>query len=513
MIAYLKAKLALFIVLLIAVPLLIGGIYYYYTAMKVKQGSLNINKVTSEYRVYSYSVFSDFYFRVTKYGQEGEAGPIYSEVIPIETRIGYDFNSNELMLQKTTPVGNMILNDMKLGEIPVVKVLKDFAKTFGEIVATQDQYYFDKSMEGINDINEVITGRELAIKSQKVSDYYEENINLPITNMKVQPFLLSEIMPNLKGDVAVAPVDQWRPNLIKYQFGDDDRIYLQYLTRFKNGDVEDFIKDEKQVGIRKGSLIVNTVKFHGNALSKLAFKISVSDPSKGNEVEAYFMDSNGYVYLLKYVAYNKASFDRYLPDFLKIAYSISFVDVKNFENWFANEQESMEYLYALYLDDLLNIKFLDEKLKSKGLLEHFGLEQNNAEIVAYKHLMNFIKPPGDLLSNVAYEAILSLSGANEDDIQRSLFGYISFIKFDEAFDWFLQQHGHYPNGSEREELSNELIDKRLLLEASEQSFEKGYMSGLMNSFSKSKKRTISDRCPDIECVRELKKNDWKEWRK
>ncbi|MCK5666785.1 MAG: hypothetical protein KAI17_25015, partial [Thiotrichaceae bacterium] len=87
-------QIKIVIVLILPVVLIIGGGYYYLNAMKTLSGGLNINKTEDIDKAYGYSVYSDFYFRVTKYGSEGEKKGEYSRLIPVKTKIGIDFKGD-----------------------------------------------------------------------------------------------------------------------------------------------------------------------------------------------------------------------------------------------------------------------------------------------------------------------------------------------------------------------------------------------------------------------------------
>lgn len=476
MIAYLKAKLALFLVLIVLVPLLIGGFYYYLTAMKVVQGNLNVNKITSESRIYSHSVFSDFYFRATKYDDKGERIAMYGEVIPVETRIGFDFKESKLRLQHRS-TDSMVLNDMNSHDIRSIKVLRDFARTFGEIVATQDGYYFDKALDGILDMNKSLYGEDLKLELPEVVSFYEPLVNLPIANLKLQPYKLDAITSNLK-TVSIAPLDDWQPNLVEFHFGENDSIYLQYAGRFQ-GDAVDQLRDS----LKKSAILVDSVKFHNNSLSRLSFSIkSLDTGASENQIDAYMMDLNGYLYLLRFRAFNEQSFDRYLPDFLKIAYSIYFEDIQGFNNWFVSKQAEAEENYATYIKNLKAIKDLEKELLDVGLLQHFGLQTHEQPIYEYK------------IVNQPWWHIGSRNSQN-------------LVRFDEAFNNFYEIYGRYPS---QNELEQELADRKLLVEAMSKKFSDPSAERNSRRFWQSSSSLgIQDICDNLECVRSLKKADWK----
>lgn len=470
MFAYLKAKLYISLVVIVSIPLAAFVAYYYFSAMSVNQGALNINKISEQNRIYAYSIFSDFYFRASRYDQDGKRIAVFSEVAPTEIAIGYDFKNDKPLLRDMGSRNRMIMLEENSRDIPLVNTLRAFSSVYAELVATQDQHYFDKAFERIEAINQDVFGGKLkSLTVPKTSDSYEALMDLPVANLKVQPFKLNNITPNLRVPPFFAPVDEWHPNLIEYRFGESDRIYLQYLMRFNKTNIDEFF-----AGDRKNSTLVRAIGYHNNQPINLTFRIR-DDIS--NQIDAIFLDENGYIYLLRYTAQHQVSFDRYLPDFLKIAFSIHFVDVQGFENWFAQEQLEREQHYANYVQNFLDVHLLDQRLgniRGMDLLKHFGLPRINHELVEYKTR---------LPNNV------------------SLYPQ-EIVRFDEAFNNFYSLFGRYPDGTD---LKEELEIKHYLNSVASVRI-RDYRDD--TRFFMTQRRFIEELCSTVECVRNLELNNW-----
>lgn len=487
MLAYLKTKIVITLILLIALPLIILSAYLYMSQMSLNQGSLNINKITEQNKVYTYSVFSDFYFRATRYDETGKVIAMFSEVAPTEIAIGYDFKTEQPILQENSQK-RTILIEKNSEDIGLINTLRDFSNVFAQLVATQDQYYLNTAYEKINKINQNIYGGQLpSAKVPKITNYYENLITLPIANLRVQPFKLTNITPNLKKPPIFAPIDKWQPNLIEYQFGDKDRVYFQYLMQFSDVDIVNLFNDQKN------STIVKTIGYRNNKPLPFIFKI---DESKDNQIDAYFIDSNGYVYLLRYIAQNKKSFERFLPDFLKIAFSVYFVDAQGFKNKFAHTQEKLVKNYEEYVKRYKDIQGFDRQLqdiREKNLLEHFGFRpiEDDYKLVEYRQ----IKPDTTDQVKEVWDKVINLDFSKNN--QQKL------VRFDEAFQDFYNQFEHYPDGSE---LKEEHKNKKYLVEFQNQEIEDTTVEKSL--FGNYPVKYIEDVCKSIACIKDYQQKNW-----
>lgn len=324
--------------ILAIVVILLGVGYYVLYGQETIQGNVNINKVEGIDKIYSYSVHSDFYYRIDKYDAEGnDTVASYSKLIPLKTSIGYDFTDDvkhpktTLTTVKTRSMPSL-LDDEAIDIDQYTKTFDEFAKTFGAIVATQDQAYFDKGTKKVESILKKLYGDTIKLPTQDIAKYYT-SIENPVLNMKIKYYNLEEISKNLKSFEYIKDKKQWQPNIAEWNFNEKDRIYLQYLEHTKNANLDDYLKKDDK---KQDAFIIKTVKINDGKLEKIYFKIKAIE----NKIECLFQDSNGYIYTLIMRTVSKKAIHKYLPDFMKIAYGINFVDTKNFDNWFAKEQES-----------------------------------------------------------------------------------------------------------------------------------------------------------------------------
>ncbi len=349
---------------LIALIILSTVGYYVLYGQKTVHGNVNINKIESIDKVYSYNVYSDFYYRVEKYDEDGKAVTAsYSKLIPLKTSIGYDFANDpkypKITLQTTKAKGTLYLDETDGRKIErYIKTFSDYGEMFGTIVATQDQAYFDKSAQKVEKILKNLYGDSLKLPVQDIKKYYTYE-DVPISNMKIKYYKLEAINKNLKLK-NVLDVKEWQPNIAEWQFGENDRIYLQYLKQNTVGDLYDYLKNDKK---KKDALVVKTVKIHNGKLDKIYFKIKL----KENKIECLFMDDNGHIYSLIMRTENTNALHKYIPDFLKIVYGINFVDVKNFDNWFAKEQEEKETYFNDIAVKTKEINSLIDRLKNSDI--------------------------------------------------------------------------------------------------------------------------------------------------
>ena len=396
------------ILLLLAFLILSIVGYYVLYSQKTVQGNININKIESIDKVYSYNVYSDFYYRVERYDKDGkDVIASYSKLIPLKTSIGYDFAKDpkhpKITLRTTKAKGTLYLDETNGREIErYIKTFSDYAEMFGTIVATQDQTYFDKSSQKVEKILKNLYGDSVKLPVQDIKKYYTYE-DVPISNMKIKYYKLEAINKNLKLK-NVLDAKKWQPNIAEWQFGENDRIYLQYLKQNTVGGLYDYLKNDKK---KKDALVVKTVKIHNSKLDKIYFKIKLRE----NKIECLFMDDNGHIYILIMRTGNVTALHKYLPDFLKIAYGINFIDVKNFDNWFAKEQkEKKKYFKAINV----KVKELNRLCKK---LENLGGECKN-----YKYNL------------------------------------IDEKTFDKKFEIFKKEYGNYPDKKLLDKFNKEVID-------------------------------------------------------
>ena len=378
--------------------IIIGGTLYYFKAMTTVNADLNINRMVEKDKIYSYTVYSDFYFHVEGYDDEGKLNSNFSQIIPTETDIGYDFSKPkpQLILNSREREGriHLIENDgNKQSEL--INLLVEFSKTYSKLVAVQDQHYFNEVAKNTQNILHNLYGSNDIISTIKIDDYYENEIPSVIPNMLIKPYKINIITSNLKAYKNCN--NEWCPNIVEWQFGEKDRIYLQYIGQYnKIRDLDSYVKSDRVN--KKNSTIVKTTKITNNKLQKYYFIISAD-----NSIESYIMDSNGYIYILKYRYMNSKSKKKYLFDYLKIAFGIYFIDIKNFENNFAKKQKKIEKEFKT-TESIL--KKLDEELDD--LIEHFGLNryQPDTNILFDEKMKKYLKNRTILKEEIRIKQIL-----------------------------------------------------------------------------------------------------------
>ena len=325
---------------LLAIVILISSTLYYMKAMTTTNADININKIVKKDRMYSYTVYSDFYYHIEKYNEDGESIANFSQIIPTETDLGYDFSKPEpdFILESRKRTGVMqLLDNEGVEESKLIDFMMGFSKEYSKIVAVQNQHYYDEVAKNTQEILKNLYHTKQAIKVKKIDDFYENIIQTPIENLTVRPYKLENIPANLSSFKHCS--DEWCANLIEWRFGQNDRIYLQYFDKVNSINLDDYLHSNQ-----RNCTIVKTIKTINDKTKKYFFKVY----NKENAIDSYMMDENGYIYLLKYRAQNRLSYDKYLFDYLKIAFGIYFNDTKNFNNTFAKKQDAIRFEYETY---------------------------------------------------------------------------------------------------------------------------------------------------------------------
>jgi len=399
---------------LIAIICVVGGSLYYLKSMKVEYGSININKMIKKDKIYSYSVFNDFYFHVKSFDKDGKMISDYSQIVPTETDIGYDFEKKpiELTMKSRKRDGNIYLIDKKSAKNhKLIDYLVDFSKEYGRLVAMQDQHYFDEAYNNTQNIVKRLYGKDAELHHVNIDEFYEKKISLPVQNISFKPFKIDTILSNLK-EYNVCK-EKWCPNLVEWKFGDDDRIYFQYLTRVQSIDLDEYLHNNKP----KDCSIIKTTKVVNNKIQKYFFR----KYNNKNEIESFFMDNNGYVYILKYRSKSLKSYQHYLQDYLKIAFGISFQDVKNFRNTFVAEQKGIVSEYQSFRNEENR---LNEILEDYGLLKHFHLTKyiDDKNIPWDIKLKNYLSNKKQLHDNIVIKQLIEKANDRKYKCSSAFFG-------------------------------------------------------------------------------------------
>ncbi len=488
---------------ILATLIILSGVgYYVLYGQKTIQGNVNINKIENIDKVYSYSVHSDFYFRVMKYDKDGEAIiASYSKLIPLKTSIGYDFASDpkypKITLQTTKTKGKLCLDDTNGRDIErYIKTFSDYAKIFGSIVATQDQAYFDKSAQKIESILKSLYGDSVKLPVQDIEKYYT-SVEAPVLNMKIKYYKLEDINKNLKSFKHIQDGKKWQPNIAEWKFNENDRIYLQYLTKVKNNDLYDYLKTDTE---KNDALVVKTVKINNGKLDKIYFKVKARE----NKVECLFQDTNGYRYSLIMKTEAKEALQKYLPDFLKIAYGINFIDVQNFDNWFAKEQDRKESYFEDIDKKITEIQRLNTKLEGLGVkpssLKHYR------RITVYKFDEQFDKFK-DEYDNYPNEKMLNelnkISAKRNEEIQQ-MYKYKEELKVKASKS--LNILGFFGEGELEEKCPNYSIKcMQEIIDAAAYEELKHKAIGKLDEYGFGGEKRLKERCPNFSksCMQEI----------
>jgi len=463
----LKLKIILGFLILI-VGLIIGG-YVYLNKMIIKQGNLNINKTNPIDKLCNYTVFSDFYYHITDYSK-GENS--FAQLTPVKTDICYNLESESIELKPNVTSDTIIIDDEKGAELSKkIALLENFQEEYAKIVATQDKDYFIKSYELSQQTYKTLYNEELPMKPKDVSDYYTNILNLPIENLVINHYKLTKI----KNTPNQALKDgEWQPNILEWNFGENDKIYFKYVRKLLNNDLDKFVNS---IYSKKKKTIVKLTKFNNNKLSKMFLVFD----DINNKISVFFMDKNGYLYTLILKVQNPKAFDTYFNDFMKIAYGIYFIDSKKGAKEWAElkkekETNSMQRdstspdVFNGFIPLLICNKSYEIQL-GNDLLQHFNQLPMDIEIYNYNKL----------LIGIAY-----CKGYEDINVE------VKKITKDEFFKYYTDEM--------REQFELHSTSVGILFEAY-----KKYDSWLTDG-----KEKIKNLCPtgDLQCIVNLKSNNW-----
>lgn len=518
----LKLIIYLIISFLVIVGVSLGALWFYANKMSTKKGNINVTKMVKINKIYSYSVFGDFYYRAIEYDNESKKSGQYSSLIPIRVNIGYDFSNNPPeQIFRTEYAGEAMIptdSDKNSPELEnFVNILDDFAKTYGELVVSQDNYYFNEAQKAASNIVSIMYDNvTYELKPLDTNILYESEQKVPVDNLIIKPYKLNYINANLKDFIVCE--EQWCPNLATWIFNDNDRIYLQYLKHASTINLSDYINEQSSNGLFKDSIVIKTVKPAQDKVEPIFLVAYLPD----NKIKSYVMDNNGYIYIVILSTQNKNSLFNSLEDYLKIVYGINFKPVKNFENNFVNIQEEYEDIAKSIFSNLIVLNRIitsnDIRLQPLILSElekeypHFNFLYNYFE----KYKRKLTKEYYNLIINKNIEMMKAISSfdvkeAFKKNIEQykvaregivSVLNLIDFVPIYFAED-LKKEIGTYPNNSMVEEL------EKLNIKTLE------YMAVIDEAKSKiswytiDKVGVITKYCDNITCIEE--RNKLKRW--
>jgi hypothetical protein len=377
--------------------------------MTVIEGNVNINKIEEVDKIYSKSIYSDFYCRVEGYEQRvkdistntfavafnkifnkdniPKKIGYYSTLLPQKVSIGYSFENIEkpkIILNSKNIVRGRITDEY--GETSsyesYIDMVKGFADTFGMIVATQDQDYFD---EVFNDTKRTITtlyGKDIKL-NKGVSDDYYTLLTVAINNMKVKYFKLNKF----KLDTNYLKINQWQPNILRWTWGESE-IYLQYLGKLEKLDLDEY---HELISKKMGDVVVHTIKVNNNILKKQLISFSK------NNVSSLLISEDGFMYLLKMRNTTLSSLESGLKDYMKILYGIYFSNDAT-DTWYAEAQEKANKYFN---------KIKELELERKDLQESLNKNVSKIQFLSksYKKFNTFKKDFGEFPSKKVFDKL------------------------------------------------------------------------------------------------------------
>jgi len=506
----LKLKIYLIISFLVIVGVSLGVFWFYANKMSTKKGSINVTKMVTINKIYSYSVFGDFYYRAIEYDNKGKKSGEYSSLIPIRVNIGYDFSNNPPeQIFRTEYAGEPMIptdSDKNSPELEnFVKILDDFAKTYGELVVSQDNYYFNEAQKAASNIVSIMHDNvTYELKPLDTNMLYESEQKVPIDNLIIKPYKLNYINANLKDFIVCE--EQWCPNLATWIFNDNDRIYLQYLKQASTINLSDYINELSFKGSFKDSIVIKTVKPAQDKVEPIFLVVDLPH----NKIESYVMDNNGYIYIVILSTQNKNSLFNSLEDYLKIVYGINFKPVQNFENNFVHTQEEYENIVKSIFSSLIVLNSIimdnDNRLQPLILSElekeyaHFNFLNNYFE----KYKYELIEDLYNLDMNECAEAVetdLTLDARIKSFIKcissnLNLIGSVSIYIAEDL----KKELGTYPNNSMVEELEKLNIKTLEYIAVIDEA-----KSKIPGFFDKKKIGVITKYCDNITCIEERNK--------
>ncbi len=415
-----KTMIKLYISIAVVAVLSIVGIYYYFNTMTTVNGALNINKIKNVDKTYSRSVYSDFYFRAIGYPKSFETnkgtlssltegvstlwGSIssdekvinikqdayYSSLLPQKISLGYDFKDSKdpkfIMQGKNISEGRIRDQSGDVAKYSTyLDLMEKFSTTFGYIVASQDQDYFDDVYNDTKNTFKELYGVDVNVSKIKQSSFYNE-VPVKINNMKINYYKLAHFkLSNF------LKTKEWKPHIAYWSWGDSE-IYLQLLGRANKVDLKklDELSDKAM-----GDVVVKTIKINNNHVDKLTLVFT------GNDVKTVLLSNDGYLYLLKMRNSSLSSLKTGIDDFLKIAYGIYFRDNAT-DTWFFNKQKEITGFFNQSLALEKEIVVLKKDLASTDIDMHQYPERWDQKFLAFKKYYG-VFPNQEILSKLNKE--------------------------------------------------------------------------------------------------------------
>lgn len=503
-----RAKLYLFAAILAGLATAaLWGYYVLRSSMTEKYGDINVTKIEERNKIYSYSIYGDFYYRMIVFDEKGKPEYEYAKLSPTRTNIGYAFEGvNPVPTLSSEDTGESIrVTESSAFDLGAKKKdldrlkggLDQFVKEFGRIIAAQDQHILDQAREATAQIQQQLFGKSMGLPPIQIEDFFEDRNEIAteepaIDNIAFDILDLQYIPANRKSFTMCAK-GKWCKNIWRAVFNEADEIYFQYLKQYGNKSIDELIDDGKENGWWRNSLIAITVKPESGNIQPFFLQVDLGDDeSAHNKIRAWFIDPNGHAYVLIMKVKNETILARAMGDFLKIAFGIRFKDLPNFTNHFANRQYEILKNAGDFLQNVCNFHqkyvsvFEDNKLE--------GIESSYRQELGDR-IIDFVFP--------ADFNLLSIPGNCSEDAEK-----FNFTEIDD----FEKQYGNISLDRERIEALTTASDLLEEYNVEIDSALKGIKSAVQFSSSSNSvvektrvmlypKQVLGEHCKDRDCLR------------
>lgn len=467
---------------------ILWGAWFYFTSMAVTSGPVNITRLENADKIYSYSIYSDYYYRAISFDNKGDVVAEYSELIPTRINLGYDFDkkSPEPIVRAEESGKPMVVYQPSTGAWDantkeVIKRLQEFSRWYGQILTLQNKYYLDEARSAVEAMRRDLFGDAEGLPEVNLTAFFEKPIDLAVDNIQIDVVKLDNIARNIK-DRDVCPLNSWCPELLRLKFNQDDEIYFQYQGQYKNN-INEYIADQVSEKRFKDAILVKTVRPLRDHVESVFFTVHPQE----NKIRSYFMDENGFTYVLVLKTQSMNSLFNNLSEYLKIAYGISFKKIPGFENKFAKRQQDAMQLITPIFEQWSSFSS-NIKKASGDLPEKF-------QVSLFSEISNSIgKKWGDrlLLGNIKRKQVKYFLVKD---------GPIKFSDLKEFKDIF----GDYPNAEflDKIKMANNIVE----VFANDIAKARELLNKSWNPFDDPLNSIVSI-CSDIVCVRQNNINGW-----
>lgn len=468
----LNKKQIIILLIIVFSMLVISGYGYWYFNVKnyANLGMLNVNKSKIVNKITTNTVFSDLYYRITKY-EDSKRVSEYSEIIPVKSQLGYDFTDIDSENISTLPSSKIISSTIirnkiqhYLGENSTdiekyIQQMKIFSEVYSEIVATQDQDYFDFSKKSIEKILEQLYSEKNGLKPINIKDFYKVDDLDAIPNMRLNYFKKNTNYSLINR----ATKEVWKPSIIEFGFNEKDKVKIKYVDDLTIDDTNEYVnsilKTSSWYKYNKKKtftgVVIKTVKIIQNKPEIVTILIE----KNSHAISAYQTDANGHLYLIRLYTQTNDTMLKSLPKFLQLVFGIEFSE-----------------------SNTTNKYVLKSREVDNSLIELCKLTEDYEDIIErYDELKKY-----DLTT--AYNLKIRL---------KSVLCMNSSIKKDAFLEQYKNIFHDYPNQSNLEQIKIEIENIKIVYDALDR--KKGFFNlNIDGAADKLKKE-----CSSIECIKQI----------